>query len=104
MRSCSYCGKENNDASGVCANCGESLVEPSISLSFPWLAFLSWVGLGVGIMGTGSVVLSSYPFFLIHNDIGPGVMFWMIGIFWTAVVTFLIGLPCGILAIKKGKQ
>jgi hypothetical protein len=28
MRSCDYCGKENDDASDICAGCGCSLVEP----------------------------------------------------------------------------
>jgi hypothetical protein len=101
MRSCDYCGKENEDAVGSCAGCGCSLDSPKVSLSIPWTPLLSWGGLIFNIYVNASIVCGSLPEFYSHENIGPGIMIGFIGLFFTAITCFLIGIPCAILAIKK---
>ena len=104
MRSCDYCGKENEDAAGSCVGCGCSLDSPKVSLSIPWTPLLSWGGLLFNIYVNASIVYGSLPEFYSHQNIGPGIMIGFIGLFFTAIICFLIGIPCAILAIKKGRR
>jgi|GEM_PF-6498297 hypothetical protein len=105
MRSCDYCGKENDDTFDNCAGCGCSLIEPKLSLKFPWAAFFAWAGLVIGILGTGYVALISFPFYGFHHqELGHGVMIWMAFVFMTGFWSFLIGLPCAIVGIIKGRR
>lgn len=104
MRSCDYCGKENEDAASACIGCGCSLDEPKIDYTFPWAGFFSWAGLLIGLFGTGRAVLMALPFFWNHSDLGPGIMFWMWAVLLTAFYTFLLGLPCAIVAIVKRRR
>jgi hypothetical protein len=104
IQSCGYCGKENDDASGLCVGCGCSLNEPKVSFSFPWSLLLSWGGLIFNIFINGCIVYGSLPVFFRHDNLGPGTIFYFIGFFEIAVISFLIGFPCAILAIKKNRR
>jgi hypothetical protein len=104
MRSCDYCGKENDDAVSHCAGCGCSLDEPKIDVSLPWAAIFSWGGYIFGLFANISMVFACLPFYVDHSSRGPGMIFWFIGIYEFALVAFLIGVPCGIVAIKKGRR
>jgi len=51
-----------------------------------------------------SVVYRCLPYFFWHQNLGPGMMLWFVGLFVTAILTFLIGVPCAIVAIKKRRR
>jgi hypothetical protein len=104
MKKCSYCGAEYPDDVIVCALDQTALDNPAPSPTISWPAVFAWGGLIVGIMGTSSVALISYPIFRIHQDIGPGTMLWLAVVFITAIWTFLIGLPCAIIGIVKRRR
>jgi hypothetical protein len=104
MRSCDYCGKEKEDATGSCIGCGCSLDSPKVSLSIPWTPLLSWGGLLFNIYVNASIVYGSLPGFYSHQNIGPGIMIGFIALIFMAIICLLIGIPCAILAIKKGRR
>jgi hypothetical protein len=109
MKKCSYCGAEYPDDAVVCAFDKTSLDNPPPSLSFRWSAFpwtllLSWGGLVFSIFVNVSIVHGCLPLFFTHHNLGPGMIFWFISLFSTAGLTFFIGIPCAILAIKKGRR
>jgi hypothetical protein len=79
-------------------------MNPKVTLTFPWAAFLSWGGLVFNIFVNVCIVYGSLPEFYSHEDIGPGIMIGFIALFYKAVICFLIGMPCAILAIKKGRR
>jgi hypothetical protein len=62
---------------------------------------ISWGGLLFGIFNNVWIVNGCLPVFFRHNNLGPGTIFWFIGLFYEAIVGFVIGIPCGIWAIKK---
>jgi hypothetical protein len=105
MRKCSYCGTEYSDDVAVCALDQTSLdIQASSSFSFPWAALFSWSGLLFNIYVNLCIIYGSLPEFYSHQNIGPGIMIGFIGLFFTAVICFLVGIPCAILAIKKGRR
>jgi hypothetical protein len=63
-----------------------------------------WSGLIAGILGTGFVIYFSYPLLYIHHDIGPGGSVWLGVVIFIAGITFLLGLPCAIIGIAKGRR
>ena len=79
-------------------------MNPKVTLTFPWAAFFSWGGLVFNIFVNVCIVYGSLPEFYSHEDIGPGIMIGFIALFYKAVICFLIGMPCAILAIKKGRR
>ena len=107
MKKCPYCGAEYSDDMVACALDQTSLDSspPSRSVSLPaFSSWSGWSGLIVGILGTGFVAFLSYPFFSIHHNIGPGGAMWLGIVLFIAGVTFLLGLPCAIVGIVKGRR
>jgi hypothetical protein len=104
MRSCDYCGKKNEDTAGSCAGCGCSLNEPKVSLSIPWTPLLSWGGFAFSLIMNASIVYGCLPVFFRHENLSAESMFWFIILALVAILTFIIGMPCAILAIMKGRR
>ena len=110
MRVCSYCGKENDDAAGFCIGCHDSLDNPLHS--FPLVsdeqkrqrAIFAEIGLIVGILGTGLVVLTSYPVFFLPYGTPLRPMVWSVALVLTAVATFVVGLPCAFFGTTSNKR
>ena len=69
-----------------------------------WVPLLSWGGLVFNIIVNVSNVYGSLPVFFRHDNIGPMAIFYFIGLFIQAIICILIGFPCAILAIKKGRR
>jgi hypothetical protein len=106
MKKCSYCGAEYSDDVAVCGLDQTSLDVPpsSASFSFPWAAVFSWGGLLFSIFINASIVYGCLPYFFWHQNLGPGMIFWYMGLFETAILTFVIGVPCAIVAVKKKRR
>jgi hypothetical protein len=106
MKKCSYCGAEYSDDISVCALDQTSLDVPpsSSSFSFPWAALFSWGGLVFGMLGTASAFLNTYPYYFVHHDIGPGMIFYFLGLAVIAIFTLVVGLPCAIVGIIKRRR
>jgi len=104
MKKCSYCGAKYPDDAVECAIDHTSLDHPLPALIIPGAAIFAWAGLVVGIIGIIRAVLLSYPFFLLHHDIANGAVLWFGFICITAFETFVIGLPCAIVGIVKGRR
>ena len=104
MKKCSYCGAEYPDDTIICVIDHTSLDSPPLSFSFPWAGFFAWFGLLTGMFGTFRATLLTYPFFWLHHDIGNGGVLWFGFVCITAFYTFLIGLPCAIVGLIKGRR
>jgi len=64
---------------------------------------ISWGGFIFSIFINVSIVYGCLPTFFRHTNLGPSMIFWFINLFSMAIVTCIIGIPCGILAIRKGR-
>ena len=110
MRTCTYCGKENEDAASFCAGCGDSLADSSHS--FPAISdekkrqrvVFAWIGLVIGVVGTGLVMLMSFPFFFVPHGRGIRPMAWAAALILIAGGSFLTGLPCSLLGTTSNKR
>jgi hypothetical protein len=83
MRSCDYCGKENDDASDNCAGCGCSLVKPDNQSSGNIVGFRAIVLL----IGIGLLVM-----FFVYGIWRAGLKAWMT---FGAITGLFIGYGIG---------
>jgi hypothetical protein len=110
MRTCTYCGKDNEVAASFCAGCGDSL--DNSSHAFPVLSdekrrqrvVFAWAGFVVGMAGTGIVTFISLPFFFVPHGSGIRPMGWAAAVLLLAGGTFLVGLPCSMIGTTSNKR
>ena len=50
------------------------------------------------------MVFACLPFYIDHSSRGPGIILGFILLGQYALIAFLIGVPCGIIAIKTGRR
>ena len=93
-----------------CIGCGDSL--NNSSHSFPIVSAekkrrrdaFAWIGLVIGVIGTGFVAVTICPSFLLPHGTAIRPMAWVAALILTAGATFLIGLPCALLGTTSNQR
>jgi hypothetical protein len=108
MRKCTYCGKVNEDSVTDCAGCGLSLddpphVLPPGKIRLKISDIVAFIGLIIGAFGTFCGLGFGAQYFFYHR-VGPGEMIGFVLLGECALTVFILGPPCAIIGIVKGRR
>jgi hypothetical protein len=73
-------------------------------LAYPWATIFSWGGFVFGLLVNLGIIISSLPFYFDYSGRGAGMLSWYLIAGRWALFAFLVGVPCGITAMMKGRR